>query len=43
MAVPDTALLVGYHRGELWLILLLPAIATHLYIAYQIRPRTVGR
>lgn len=33
-----SGLLIGYHRGELWLVLLLPAIAAHLYIAYCIRP-----
>lgn len=33
-----SGLLIGYHRGELWLVLLLPAIAAHVYIAYRIRP-----
>lgn len=33
-----SAMLVGFHHGELWLILLVPAIAGHIYIAYQIRP-----
>jgi hypothetical protein len=38
-----SAMLVGFDRGELWLILLVPAIAAHLYIAYRIRPSTVRR
>lgn len=33
-----SAMLVGFDRGQLWLILLVPAIAAHIYIAYQIRP-----
>jgi hypothetical protein len=33
-----SATLVGFDRGELWLILLIPAIAAHIYIAYRIRP-----
>lgn len=37
-----SAMLVGFHRGELWLILLIPAIAAHIYIAYRIRP-SAGR
>lgn len=37
-----SAMLVGFHRGELWLVLLIPAIAAHVYIAYRIRP-TVAR
>jgi hypothetical protein len=37
-----SALLVGFDRGELWLILLVPAIAAHIYIAYQIRPSASG-
>jgi hypothetical protein len=38
-----SALLVGFNRGELWLILLIPAIVTHLFIAYKIRPSTGPR
>jgi hypothetical protein len=30
--------LIVYDRGELWLLLLGPAILLHLYIAYRIRP-----
>jgi hypothetical protein len=37
-----SAMLLGFHRGQPWLALLIPAIALHIYIAYQIRP-TVGR
>jgi hypothetical protein len=33
-----SAMLIGFHRGEPWLVVLLPAIAAHIYIAYQIRP-----
>jgi hypothetical protein len=33
-----SAILIGFNRGELWLLLLIPAIAAHIYIAYQIRP-----
>jgi hypothetical protein len=33
-----SAMLVGFNRGDLWLVLLIPAIAAHIYIAYQIRP-----
>jgi hypothetical protein len=36
-------MLIGYHRGELWLLLLVPAILLHLYIAYRIRPRAITR
>jgi hypothetical protein len=32
-----------YHRGELWLLLLVPAILLHLYIAYRIRPSAIRR
>lgn len=32
------AMLIAFHRGKPWLILLIPAIAAHLYIAYRIRP-----
>jgi hypothetical protein len=38
-----TALLVIYHRGELWLLLIIPAILLHLYIAYRIRPGAIPR
>lgn len=38
-----SALLVGFHRGEPWLILLVPAIAAHAYIAYRIRPGAARR
>lgn len=38
-----SAMLVGYHRGELWLFLLVPAILLHLYIAYRIRPSAIRR
>jgi hypothetical protein len=38
-----SAVLVGFHRSELWLILLVPAIAAHIYIAYQIRPGAARR
>jgi hypothetical protein len=33
-------MLVGFHRGEIWLVLLLPSIAVHIYIAYQTRVST---
>lgn len=33
-----SAMLVGFQVGELWLLLLVPAAAAHIYIAYQIRP-----
>jgi hypothetical protein len=36
-----SAMLVGFHRADLWLILLVPAIAAHTYIAYRIRPSAV--
>jgi hypothetical protein len=35
--------LIFYHRGELWLVLLVPAILLHLYIAYRIRPSAIPR
>ena len=35
--------LIVNHRGQLWLLLLLPAIMLHLLIAYRIRPRTTPR
>jgi len=38
-----SAMLIGYHRGELWLLLLVPAILLHLYIAYRIRPSAIPR
>jgi hypothetical protein len=38
-----SAILIVYHRGELWLLLLLPAILLHLYIAYRIRPSAIPR
>jgi hypothetical protein len=38
-----SAMLVGFNRGQLWLLLLIPAIAAHIYIAYQIRPNAAGR
>jgi hypothetical protein len=38
-----SAMLVGFNRGQLWLLLLIPAIAAHIYIAYQIRPNAGAR
>ena len=35
--------LIVYHRGELWLLLLVPAILLHLYIAYRIRASAIPR
>ena len=35
--------LIAYHRGELWLLLIVPAIVLHLYIAYRIRPAVIPR
>ena len=35
--------LIVDHRGELWLLLLVPAILLHLYIAYRIRPSVISR
>jgi hypothetical protein len=35
--------LIVYQRGELWLVLLVPAILLHLYIAYRIRPSAIPR
>jgi hypothetical protein len=35
--------LIVYQRGELWLLLLVPAILLHLYIAYRIRPSAIPR
>lgn len=33
-----TAVLIGFDQGQLWLIVTVPAIGAHLYIAYKIRP-----
>ena len=38
-----STLLIVSHRGELWLLLLVPAILLHLYIAYRIRPGATPR
>jgi hypothetical protein len=38
-----STLLVVYNRGELWLLLIVPAIVLHLYIAYRIRPTAIPR
>ena len=38
-----STLLVVYQRGELWLVLLVPAIVLHLCIAYRIRPKAIPR
>jgi hypothetical protein len=38
-----STLVIVYHRGELWLLLLVPAILLHLYIAYRIRPSAIPR
>ena len=38
-----SAFLIVYHHGELWLLLLVPAILLHLYIAYRIRPSAIRR
>jgi hypothetical protein len=38
-----SAFLIVYHQGEVWLLLLVPAIALHLFIAYRIRPSAVPR
>jgi len=35
-----SSILVAFDRGELWLILTVPAIAAYIYIAYRIRPGT---
>ena len=35
--------LIVYHRGELWLLLLVPAILLHLYIAYRLLPSAIPR
>jgi hypothetical protein len=33
--------LIVYHRGEVWLLLIVPVILLHLYIAYRIRPGAI--
>lgn len=33
-----SGLLIGYHRGQWLLVLLVPAILAHVYLAYRIRP-----
>ena len=38
-----SAVLIGDHRGEPWLLLTVPALLLHLYIAYRIRPSTTSR
>jgi hypothetical protein len=38
-----SAFLIVYHQGEVWLVLLVPSIALHLFIAYRIRPSAVPR
>ena len=38
-----STLLIVHHQGELWLLLLVPAILLHLYIAYRIRPSATPR
>jgi hypothetical protein len=38
-----SAVLIVYHQGEVWLLLLVPSIVLHLYIAYRIRPRAIPR
>lgn len=38
-----SAMLIGYQRAELWLVLLIPAILLHLWIAYRIRPSAIPR
>jgi len=38
-----SAVLIGYHRGEIWLILLVPAIVAHILIAYRLRRNTARR
>jgi hypothetical protein len=35
--------LIVYHRDEQFLLLLVPAILLHLYIAYRIRPSAISR
>ena len=38
-----SAMLVTFERGELWLLLLIPAIAAHIAIAYRLRPNITRR
>ncbi len=38
-----SAMLLAYGRGELWLLLTVPALLLHLYIAYRIRPSAIPR
>jgi hypothetical protein len=38
-----SAFLIVYHQGEVWLLLLVPSIVLHLYIAYRIRPSAFSR
>jgi hypothetical protein len=38
-----SAFLIVYHQGEVWLLLLVPSIVLHLYIAYRIRPSAIPR
>jgi hypothetical protein len=38
-----SSMLVGFHRGEVWLVLLIPVILLHLYIAFRIRPSAIPR
>jgi hypothetical protein len=38
-----SSMLVGFHRGEVWLVLSIPGILLHLYIAFRIRPSAVPR
>ena len=38
-----STLLIVHHQGEVWLLLLVPAIVLHLYIAYRIRPSAIPR
>jgi hypothetical protein len=38
-----SAVLIASHRGEGWLLLLVPSILLHLYIAYRIRPGATHR
>lgn len=33
-----STMLITFHRGEFWLLLVIPAIVIHFLIAYQIRP-----
>lgn len=38
-----SSMLIAYDRGELWLLVLVPGIVVHLYIAYRIRPGAIPR